>query len=85
MAGITDLRNITAKKIYKVKKIIMHPRYNPDTLDFDIALLKVNRRIVYSRTVRNIRLPRPNAKLPTPKKDLYVTGWGATVDGKECK
>lgn len=55
------------------ERIVQHPSYNPSTWDFDIAMIKVSRRIVFNTYVQPACLP--NRPFPVGTQ-CYVTGWG---------
>ena len=65
---------------HKVGEILIHPSYSPETLDYDIAVLKLSCNVTYSPYVRKVCMPDCNNTT-----DLYKTGkmctaagWGAT-------
>lgn len=64
-----------------VEKIIVHPDYNDKSRDkmHDIALLRLNTNVTYSKYIKPICLPREglNSGLITGNK-LTVAGWGST-------
>lgn len=64
-----------------VEKIIVHPDYNDKSRDkmHDIALLRLNTNVTYSKYIKPICLPVAglNSGLITGNK-LTVAGWGAT-------
>ncbi|XP_059208093.1 transmembrane protease serine 2-like [Centropristis striata] len=59
-----------------VNKIISHQQYNPKTRDNDIALLKLNTPLTFSRTVRPVCLPNMGVDL-SAGQSAWITGWGA--------
>lgn len=59
----------------RVAEIINHPNYNPDTVNNDIALLRLS--TASSQTAVAI-LSSDNANLAAPGTDATVTGWGNT-------
>ncbi|XP_070545531.1 suppressor of tumorigenicity 14 protein-like [Ptychodera flava] len=60
-----------------VVQLIMHENYNPDTLDSDIALLKVDSAFTWSNYVIPVCLPVQWHAF-SAGKTCYVTGWGDT-------
>lgn len=64
-----------------VEKIIVHPDYNDKSRDkmHDIALLRLNTNVTYSKYIKPICLPMAglSSGLITGHK-LTVCGWGAT-------
>ncbi|XP_072302851.1 transmembrane protease serine 2 [Eucyclogobius newberryi] len=59
-----------------VDKIINHEKYNPDTNDNDIALLKLSSPLTFSSTVKPVCLPNVGVDL-SPERAAWITGWGA--------
>ncbi|CAD7083715.1 unnamed protein product [Hermetia illucens] len=64
-----------------VTSIIKHRRFDPDTYNNDIALLRLRKPVVFSKSIRPICLPRinydPAGRIGT------VVGWGRTSEGGE--
>ncbi|XP_078594199.1 serine proteinase stubble-like [Branchiostoma floridae x Branchiostoma japonicum] len=67
------------KETVEVKQIIVHPDYNDDTYENDIALLKLDSPVSLNDYVQPICLPKrdfnPEGKVVT------VAGWGHTSEG----
>ncbi|XP_026462780.1 trypsin-7-like, partial [Ctenocephalides felis] len=63
--------------VYEVTDIVLHPKFNIRTFDYDVALVKVKNPI--KLTVCNSRpVNLANEQYETPVGSLvYVTGWGA--------
>ncbi|XP_029924952.1 transmembrane protease serine 2 [Myripristis murdjan] len=59
-----------------VRKIISHEKYDAATSDNDIALLKLNTPLTFSREVRPVCLPNVGVNL-SPERLAWITGWGA--------
>lgn len=66
----------------KIKRIISHPFFNDYTYDYDIAVVELQSPVTFSSVVQPICLPDATHSFPVGK-DLWVTGWGATVEGGE--
>jgi secreted trypsin-like serine protease len=73
--GLIDLTDKTAEKI-SVKKIFIHPQYDPDTTDFDVALLHLAQPSK-QKTIGIIPSGDPH-HLAAPKKMATIIGWGKT-------
>ncbi|KAM9348167.1 transmembrane protease serine 2 isoform 1-T2 [Symphorus nematophorus] len=58
-----------------VDKIINHEKYNPDTHNNDIALLKLSRPLTFSSTVGAVCLPNVGVDLNAGQR-AWITGWG---------
>ncbi|XP_070794561.1 cationic trypsin-3-like [Pituophis catenifer annectens] len=57
-------------------KIILHPKYNPQTLDNDIMLIKLSKPASLNSRVSAIRLP---SSCPSTGAKCLVSGWGNTL------
>nr|QEG98280.1 hypodermin B [Hypoderma bovis] len=51
----------------------MHEKYNPRSLWYDVALIKLSSKLTYGPTVKNIELAK---KTPPHNADAVVSGWG---------
>ena len=60
----------------EIEKIVVHESYNPDTQEFDLALVKLKA----PTAGRVIPLASGELKLPNGQP-LEVTGWGVTAEG----
>jgi secreted trypsin-like serine protease len=72
------LADIDPKSLHRVSTAIAHPQWNINTLENDIALLKLNEPAVQSHVVP--LLLSPDAGLENPPAKVVVTGWGVTRD-----
>jgi hypothetical protein len=70
--------DIDPTSIHRVSTAIAHPQWNINTMENDIALLKLNEPAVRSRAVP--LLLSPDAGLENPPAKVVVTGWGLTRD-----
>jgi len=70
--------NSEGRGIIDTVKTVMHPNYDDNTKDNDIALLKLSKKITFGSKVQPICLHE--AGLPTPKQ-VTVSGWGHTSEG----
>ncbi|XP_071371407.1 transmembrane protease serine 2 [Centroberyx affinis] len=58
-----------------VRRIIVHEKYDTETNDNDIALLRLNTPLTFSRTVKPVCLPNVGVDL-YPGRQAWITGWG---------
>lgn len=64
-------------KIYHVKQIIRHGRYNDSTINFDFALLELTEAIEFdNRTIKAIPLPSVHDSV-SEHQMCFVSGWGS--------
>ncbi|KAF6094085.1 granzyme M [Phyllostomus discolor] len=69
----------------KVKKAVLHPDYKPHpALLNDLALLKMECKVTFNRTVKALGLPRKHQAVATGAK-CSVAGWGQTQPGHRAK
>jgi secreted trypsin-like serine protease len=75
VSGSTYPRYQTQGDRVKIASIYIHPQFNADTFENDIALLKLERPVKLGEA---IRLPSRNLVIP-PGSKATVSGWGAVV------
>lgn len=66
-----------------VKQIIMHADYDTHTMDNDVALLQMARKVEFSQTIAPICLPYKFQDDDFHGKIVKVIGWGTTSSGGE--
>ncbi|NWH70294.1 TMPS9 protease, partial [Piaya cayana] len=83
--GTTSLNGTdgTAVKV-NVTRVIQHPLFNPLFLDFDVALLELERPLVFNKYIQPICLPLAGEKFPVGKKCI-ISGWGDLQEGNVTK
>ncbi|XP_045534001.1 vitamin K-dependent protein C [Papilio machaon] len=65
---------------YDSRTLIMHPQYNAGNSDYDIAVIRLLRRIAIDGTnTATVTLPSGNCTVPAGT-NLTVTGWGDTSE-----
>ncbi|XP_021234149.1 serine protease 57 [Numida meleagris] len=64
-----------SQQVFGVEESIAHPLYDPQTVDNDIRLLRLNHSATLNTFVKRIRLPRPRIDLK-PGTLCSVVGWG---------
>lgn len=75
-AGTTYLSGAEASTVRaRVARIIPHPSYNPDTADFDVAVLQLDGPLPFGRHVQPVCLPAATHVFPARRKCL-ISGWG---------
>lgn len=86
---VEDLTVVTASNdgysgdVYGVEKLIFHPHYDPETMDYQYALIKVTKPFVWKSKVKAINLPTEDL---TDTTKMLVSGWGYTsVSGGKYK
>ncbi|XP_035748392.1 transmembrane protease serine 5 [Egretta garzetta] len=76
-AGVTTHGLIKQEAGVSVKKIIYHPLYNDNSLDYDIALMKLQVPLNFSDAIRAVCLPPSHQDL-FQGTQCWVSGWGYT-------
>ncbi|XP_075298535.1 transmembrane protease serine 5 [Opisthocomus hoazin] len=76
-AGFTTHGLIKEEAGVSVKKIIYHLLYNDSSLDYDIALMKLQVPLNFSDAIRAVCLPPPQQHL-FQGTQCWVSGWGYT-------
>ncbi|XP_052895654.1 chymotrypsin-1-like [Anopheles moucheti] len=82
--GRTNISREVDDSVYGIAKVISHPGYDSRTSHInDIALLKLERPLTFSKSVYPVRLPQPLSEVEDDLDDLGVTliGWGLTATG----
>ncbi|XP_028249566.1 granzyme B-like isoform X1 [Parambassis ranga] len=69
-------KNETSQQRIKVAKYYKHPKYT-GKFDYDIMLLKLQKKAALNRYVKSIGLPKKNGEIPANIK-CDVAGWGRT-------
>ncbi|XP_072396612.1 anionic trypsin-2-like [Diabrotica undecimpunctata] len=80
VVGVSDLRQ--EKNFLSFKKPKLHEKFDPrrTKLEYDIAIVKLTQKVVFSSKVQPIRLPKPDIYVPTGTS-VITAGWGYTVAG----
>lgn len=65
-------------QVFYLTRVIMHERYRQ--LNYDVALLELNRPIQMSYKARPVCLPQHGSRV-SPGTRCYITGWGRMVGG----
>lgn len=69
-------KNFEGGDVHNVAVAKIHPRYNPITYDYDVALLQLNTSIrIDDYTKQEITLPFFGERLPE-RTPVLVSGWG---------
>ncbi|XP_072938103.1 trypsin beta-like [Epargyreus clarus] len=72
--GSNNLSDISGKN-FKIIKKIKHPRYVPGKHYYDVALLELRTKIIFTKKIHPACL---STSIPTQDTKLNVTGWGVT-------
>ncbi|XP_037244036.1 transmembrane protease serine 6 isoform X5 [Falco naumanni] len=65
---------------FKVIRLFLHPYYEEDSHDYDVALLQLDHPVIISPLIQPICLPAPS-HLFEPGRHCWITGWGALKEG----
>ncbi|KAG8519155.1 Transmembrane protease serine 9 [Galemys pyrenaicus] len=67
-----------------LKRVLLHPQYNPAILDFDVAVLELAGPLVFNKHVQPVCLPLAIQKFPVGRTCM-ISGWGNTQEGNATK
>ncbi|KAF2980363.1 hypothetical protein EK904_008302, partial [Melospiza melodia maxima] len=65
---------------FKVIHLFLHPYYEEDSHDYDVALLQLDHPVIISPLIQPICLPAPS-HIFEPGLVCWITGWGALKEG----
>ena len=86
----TNVLNNGSGTVISVKTISKHPLYNPDTVDYDVAILTLKTPVTFSDNINVINLPKACRSidcltgLVTPGTSVRSIGWGLTSSEGEA-
>ncbi|KAM6931363.1 granzyme A-like [Xenentodon cancila] len=83
LLGVHSINKKDNKKdvqVQKVKKAVPHPCYDRTDRVNDLMLLKLNKKVKETKTVRSLKLPK-TVKDPAAGTSCLVAGWGTTKNG----
>jgi len=70
------------EQVVGLSEIHVHPQYNPNTVEYDVTLLKLSQPVQFTDHISPVCLPATqNEAVPNANTDLFVTGWGRTTAG----
>lgn len=62
-------------QIVNVSRIVVHPKYSPQTTDYDICLLQLSESLKFTAKIRPIILPNANTVIADGAL-CTTSGWG---------
>ena len=79
IVGMYDQKNKEDTETFKVKRVIVHPKFDDNTLDYDYALMQLSGDSKY----RPIDLNKVEIAVPegADKFMVWTSGWGTTSEG----
>lgn len=80
VAGLYDQKDKTGTETFTAKKVIAHPMFNRNTLDYDYALLQLSG----DSSFRTIDLNKTEIVIPEVDQapyNVWTSGWGTTSEG----
>lgn len=63
-----------------VSRVAVHPQYDADTVDYDVAVMTLSSPLTFSSTIAAAKLTASGAE-PTAGESTTVIGWGTTREG----
>ncbi|KRX15799.1 Plasminogen -like protein, partial [Trichinella nelsoni] len=76
----TFLRYEKQALVIQSGEVHVHPLFNNATMEYDVALIKLKRKIPFSNKVLPVCLPSVRNYYPPVNATAFVTGWGRTTD-----
>ncbi|KAK2086966.1 Transmembrane protease serine 9 [Saguinus oedipus] len=67
-----------------LRRVVLHPLYNPGILDFDLAVLELASPLAFNKYIQPVCLPLAIQKFPVGRKCM-ISGWGNTQEGNGSK
>ncbi|KAK1151951.1 serine protease 27-like [Acipenser oxyrinchus oxyrinchus] len=81
LLGQIDLSSLEPSGILNgVQRVIVHPAFNSQTMDNDMALLELNRSVIFTDYIMPVCLAESSSTFYTDT-ECWATGWGATAEG----
>lgn len=77
--GVHNLSNYTPDQAIEVKYYIVHRNWSSETVQNDIALLKLSKNVTLSSTIQTVKLP--NDTYNYTGQEAVLIGWGKTENG----
>lgn len=78
--GLTDIRDKWLRLNHSVERLILHPDFDLQNYNNDIALVKLSQQVILNELVRPVCLPSPRGndqtQFPLPNMLGVVAGWG---------
>ncbi|XP_053716301.1 suppressor of tumorigenicity 14 protein homolog [Synchiropus splendidus] len=66
----------------QIRRILLHPKYDQFTSDYDIALLELSAAVFFSDLVQPVCVPAPSHSF-SMGSSCFVTGWGVLMEDGE--
>uniref|UniRef100_A0A8D2F9H5 Transmembrane serine protease 9 n=1 Tax=Theropithecus gelada TaxID=9565 RepID=A0A8D2F9H5_THEGE len=63
-----------------LRRVVLHPLYNPGILDFDLAVLELASPLAFNKYIQPVCLPLAIQKFPVGRKCM-ISGWGNMQEG----
>lgn len=70
-------------EIFKVKRFIIHPKYNDLKIDYDFSLIELEEPIQLNEAKQAIRLHNSKEESFSDRTSCFVSGWGLTQNVNE--
>uniref|UniRef100_A0A2K5ZB33 Transmembrane serine protease 9 n=1 Tax=Mandrillus leucophaeus TaxID=9568 RepID=A0A2K5ZB33_MANLE len=67
-----------------LRRVVLHPLYNPGILDFDLAVLELASPLAFNKYIQPVCLPLAIQKFPVGRKCM-ISGWGNMQEGNATK
>ncbi|XP_029027076.1 mannan-binding lectin serine protease 1 isoform X2 [Betta splendens] len=81
--GLHDTRDRRLATTRSVDRIFLHPDFQPNNYNNDIALLKLGEQVEFNQVIRPVCLPPPHSQdsplTPLPNSLGMIAGWGVST------
>ena len=77
---VGSLKYASGGTLASVSKVAVHPKYNANTVDYDVAVMTLSSPLTFSSTIAAATLVASGAE-PATGESTTVIGWGTTSEG----
>ncbi|XP_033926697.1 transmembrane protease serine 9 isoform X1 [Melopsittacus undulatus] len=83
--GTTSLNETDGGAVkVNITRVILHPLFNPIMLDFDVAVLELERPLVFNKHIQPLCLPLAAQEFAVGQR-CVISGWGSLQEGNATK
>jgi secreted trypsin-like serine protease len=75
------LNNEKGEILAKVSEVHLNPKFDDQTIQYDISLLKLDKPVNYTANISPVCLPLTDTHVINSSEIAWVTGWGTLTEG----